>query len=92
MEQQRSGDALLDKVGGALAFRREGSDSLTDSSLTDTSLLKSFVLSCLDPIPRGGAEAGAATYRVDRNVSVRLPGREDDALPQRHDSPSGSSR
>lgn len=43
----------------------------------------------LDPFPGSGAQAGAAADRVDGDVSIRLQGREDDALPQRHDAPRG---
>ncbi|TNM91866.1 hypothetical protein fugu_018878 [Takifugu bimaculatus] len=45
-----------------------------------------------DPFSGGGAEAGAASDRVDGDVSLRLQGRANDALPQRHDAPGGPRR
>lgn len=84
VEQQRSGDALLDKVGGVITARRD--------RVAPPNLLTNICNVSSDPFPGGGAKAGAASDRVDGDVSVRLQGRENDALPQRHDAAGGPRR
>lgn len=97
VEQQRSGDALLDKVGGGKPWvpsrpppePAHGNTADNPNSLIVGSRGRNL---CADSFSGGGAKAGAASDRVDGDLSLRLQGREDDALPQRHDAPGGPRR
>lgn len=89
-EQQRLGDPQADKVGPLL------SSSVAQNLDICWSKLWFFVCSSdlflPDEDEEDHSEGSAASDRVDRNLPVRLQGREDDAEPEGADPPAGQRR